>query len=225
VQPLGAIVLMQSFPLHRVNDDRSPLAFANGQYILIQRTAYDAAGGHGAVRDRFVEDIAIAGRVKALGLPIRVALVQDIVSCRMYAALDQLVRGWSRILYDALGRNPWRLLARLLDPLVFCQTGHLALIASLVLLALGSQGTFALGLVILSVFHHAWMYLVLRRVYNLSVPGSRHVVWYPVANVIIAWILLRAIGMCRTGKVTWRGTPYHTKIDTIQAATKTPSRP
>ena len=46
-------------------DDRSPLAFANGQYILIRRTAYDAAGGHEAVRDRFVEDIALAGRVKA----------------------------------------------------------------------------------------------------------------------------------------------------------------
>ena len=60
VQPLAAITLMQSFPLHAVNNDRSPLAFANGQYILIERTAYDAAGGHQGVRDRFVEDIAIA---------------------------------------------------------------------------------------------------------------------------------------------------------------------
>jgi chlorobactene glucosyltransferase len=34
VQPVAAITLMQSFPLHTVNDDRSPLAFANGQYIL-----------------------------------------------------------------------------------------------------------------------------------------------------------------------------------------------
>jgi cellulose synthase/poly-beta-1,6-N-acetylglucosamine synthase-like glycosyltransferase len=50
VQPLGAIVLMQSFPLHRVNDDRSRLAFANGQYILIERSAYNAAGGHATHR-------------------------------------------------------------------------------------------------------------------------------------------------------------------------------
>ena len=68
VQPIAAITLMQSFPLHAVNNDRSPLAFANGQYILIERTAYDAAGGHQGVRDRFVEDIAIAQRVKGLGL-------------------------------------------------------------------------------------------------------------------------------------------------------------
>src|SRR4029078_8187065 len=59
VEPLGGIVLMQSFPLHVVHRRRSALAFANGQYILIGRTAYDAAGGHGAVRDRFVEDIAL----------------------------------------------------------------------------------------------------------------------------------------------------------------------
>jgi glycosyltransferase involved in cell wall biosynthesis len=221
VQPLGAIVLMQSFPLHRVNNDRSPLAFANGQYILIQRSAYDAAGGHEAVRDRFVEDIALAGRVKSLGMPIRVALIQGIVTCRMYASFGQLVRGWSRILFDALNRNAWRLFAKLLDPLIFCQTGHVALIAGLVLLALGRQGTFALGLLGLSLVHHAWMYVVLRRVYNLSVPGSRHVVWYPVANLIIDGILLRAIQMCRTGKVTWRGTRYGVDVDTIQRTEQT----
>src|SRR4051812_38104679 len=56
VQPLAGIVLMQSYALFRVNDDRTSLAFANGQYILIKRSAYEAAGGHHAVRDRFVED-------------------------------------------------------------------------------------------------------------------------------------------------------------------------
>ena len=116
MQPLAAITLMQSFPLHVVNDDRSPLAFANGQYILIERGAYEAAGGHRAVRGRFVEDIGIAKRVKALGLPIRVALVRGLVLCRMYSSFRQLVRGWSRILYDALGRKTWRLLLKLLDP-------------------------------------------------------------------------------------------------------------
>ena len=97
--------LMQSFPLHLVHSERSRLAFANGQYILIRRTAYEAAGGHEAVRDRFVEDIGLAGRVKARGFRIRVALVRGIVTCRMYSSLGQLVRGWSRILYDALDRR------------------------------------------------------------------------------------------------------------------------
>ena len=208
VQPVAAITLMQSFPLHAVNNDHSRLAFANGQYILIERTAYDAAGGHQGVRDRFVEDIAIAQRVKALGLPIRVALAREIVSCRMYASFGQVVRGWSRIFYDALERNPWRIALKLLDPIVFCQSGHLALAVGLVLLALGKNTNFALTLVVLSVAHHFLMYLVFRRIFRASVPRARWAIWYPVANVVVDLVLIRALRMCLTGKVTWRGTDY-----------------
>jgi glycosyltransferase involved in cell wall biosynthesis len=208
VQPLGGIVLMQSFPLHKVNDDRSRLAFANGQSILIERTAYRAAGGHEAVRNRFVEDIGMAQKVKALGLPIRTALVKGLVTCRMYASLGQLIRGWSRILYDALDRNPWRLFGRLLDPIVFCQSGHIALIAALIMMATGTGGSFAFWLLGLSLLHHAFMYPVFRLVYHASVPGSKYVPWFPLANLLIDYILLRAIRMCLTGRVTWRGTSY-----------------
>lgn len=208
VQPLAGIVLMQSYPLFRVNDDRTSLAFANGQYILIERSAYDAAGGHRAVRDRFVEDIRLAARVKSLGLPIRVAVAQGIGSTRMYESLDQLVRGWSRILYDALGRSPWRLFGRLLDPLIFSQSGHVALIAALVLLAQGERSLFTYALLGMSVLHHVLSYTVLARVYRMSVPRSRYVAWFPVANLVMDLILIRAIRMCLTGQVTWRGTVY-----------------
>jgi glycosyltransferase involved in cell wall biosynthesis len=208
VQPLGAIVLMQSFPLHRVNDDRSKLAFANGQSILVERTAYEAAGGHAAVRDRFVEDIGLAQKVKALGLPIRTTLVRDLVTCRMYASLGQLIRGWSRILYDALDRKASRLAGRLLDPLVFCQSGHAALLGSAIMLLAGSADPFTAWLFGMSVLHHALMYPVFRLVYRTSVPGSRYARWYPLANLLIDYILLRSIRMCLTGQVTWRGTSY-----------------
>ncbi len=208
VQPLGGIVLMQSFPLHRVNDDRCPLAFANGQSILVERSAYDAAGGHEAVRDRFVEDIGLAGKVKGLGLPVRTTMVHDLVTCRMYASLPQLIRGWSRILYDALDRKTWRLVLRLLDPLVFCQSGHVALLAAIILLAVGYPGPFPLALLGLSVVHHVLMYPVFRVIYRSSVPNSKRTAWFPLGNLVIDLILLRAIRMCLTGRVTWRGTSY-----------------
>jgi glycosyltransferase involved in cell wall biosynthesis len=208
VQPLAGITLMQSFPLHRVHDGRSSLAFANGQCILIDRDAYDAAGGHAAVRDRFVEDIALAGRVKSLGRPIRLEVARDVVTCRMYASLGQLVRGWSRIYYDALDRNAGRLFARLLDPVVFCQSGQVAFLAALVLLA-GSNGTaFALVLLGLSAVHHGVMYAVFHRIYTMSVPESRYAVWFPLGNLVIDLTLLRSIRTCLTGNVSWRGTDY-----------------
>ena len=208
IQPLAAVVLIQSFPLFRVNNDRSRVAFANGQYILIRRDAYKAAGGHHAVRDRFVEDIGMAGCVKRLGLPIRVAIGHGIGSTRMYASLGQLVRGWSRILYDALGRNPWRLLAKALDPLVFSQSGHVALFVALMMLANGRTDPFAFWLLGLSLAQHALSYAVLRRLYLLTVPGSRYTITFPLANLVMDWVLIRSLLMCLTGRVTWRGTAY-----------------
>jgi len=214
VQPLAGVTLMQSFPLNWVNDDRSRLAFANGQYILIERPAYLAAGGHEAVRDRFVEDIGLAQEVKRLGLPIRVALTRGLVTCRMYSSLAQLVRGWSRIFYDALDRRAWRLWLKLLDGIFISQTAHCAFVAGLALWLSGA-GPLASWLFGLSIIHHIWMYLLFRRVYRMSSPDSRSVGWYVLGNLVVDVILLQAIRMCFTGRVTWRGTHYNKSIRPI----------
>ena len=211
VQPLAGVVLIQAFPLPWCNDSKRPRsAFANGQYILIHRDAYRAAGGHEAVRDRFVEDIYLARRVKALGRSSRTAIAHGIGSTRMYTSLGQITRGWSRILFDAVGRNPWILFWFGLDPLLFSQSAHVALAVALALLALGgpSVAPFAWALLGLSVLHHILAYTCLARLYRLSVPRTRHVVWYPLAGLVLDVILFRAIRMCLTGRVTWRGTAY-----------------
>jgi glycosyltransferase involved in cell wall biosynthesis len=209
VQPLMGIVLMRSFPLFRVNDDRSRAAFANGQYIVVHRPAYDAAGGHEAVRDRFVEDIHIARRIKALGHPIRTAVSTEISSTRMYTGLPQIVRGWSRILYDALDRNVILLLGKILEPLIFSQTGTIALLAGLALLATGHPGPFAAWLVGLSVVHLLLQVSVLWRMYRIQSPAVASAAWwYPLAGLVSDVILLKSIGMCWSGRVTWRGTSY-----------------
>jgi hypothetical protein len=82
-----------------------------------------------------------------------------------------------------------------------------------VLLLTRAPGAFPLWLFGLSVVHHAWSYAVLRRLYRLSVPGSKYVGWFPLANLVMDWVLLRSIGMCLTGRVTWRGTSYGPAAD------------
>ena len=163
----------------------------------------------------------MAFKVKGLGMPIRTTLTHDLVSCRMYSSLDQLVRGWSRILYDALDRKTWRLVAKLTDPLIFCQSGHIALIASLVLLYIRPPDMFLNWLLAISLVHHLLMYIVLRRIYRMSDPTTRHVAFYPLANLVVDVILVRSIWMCLTGRVTWRGTVYpKTWSSSIQAPEK-----
>lgn len=212
VQPLAGIVLMRSFPLYAVNDDRKKPAFANGQYILIRKDAYRAAGGHEAVRDRFVEDIYLARRVKALGLPIRCAVSTDISSTRMYTNLPQIVRGWSRILYDALGRRSWPLVGKVVEPLIFSQTGDAAVIVAVLMLILGAAGPFAWWLLGLGVLHQVLKTSVLYRMYRFSSPASaRYALWYSLAGLVMIWVCVRSIWMCLTGRVTWRGTSYGPK--------------
>jgi glycosyltransferase involved in cell wall biosynthesis len=224
VQPLMGIVLMRSYPLFRVNRDGSGPGFANGQYILVRRDAYDAIGGHDAVRHRFLEDIALAKRIKAAGYPIRVAVGTEISSTRMYTSLGQIVRGWSRILYDGLDRNVPLLFGKILEPLVWSQTGTVALVAGLAMLALGTPGPFAGYLTLMAVVHLLLQVSVLWRMYRIQSPAvAGAAVWYPLAGIVSDWIILKSIAMCLTGRVTWRGTSYgpgHAPADPSRPASR-----
>jgi glycosyltransferase involved in cell wall biosynthesis len=209
LQPLMGIVLMRSYPTSRVNNDKHPLAFANGQFLLVERDTYEAAGGHSAVRDRFVEDIYMSKRVKAMGIPIRVALGTEISSTRMYTSLPQIIRGWSRILYDGLGRKPWPIIWKGLDPLIFSQTGDIALVWALALFVLGKASPFAWWLLGLSLVHQVLKTAMLWRLYRLTSPKTAgYAAWYTVSGFVSDWIFIDALRSCLTGRVTWRGTSY-----------------
>ncbi len=217
VQPIAGVTLMQSFPAGKIHDPRSRCAFANGQFIVVERSAYEEAGGHEAVRDRFVEDIALAGRVKALGKPIRLAFCRGLVDCRMYATLGQLVRGWSRILYDALDRDGWRLFLKWLDPVVFCESGHVALAGALVLSVFAPTSLFARILLVLALTHHVLMYFVFRQVHAISSSRANGAAWYPLGNLIVVVILARALGSRLTGRVAWRGDVYQPRAASLES--------
>lgn len=209
LQPLEGIVLMRSYPLFDVNRDDRAIAFANGQYVLVRRDVYEAVGGHAAVRSWFVEDIHLARLVKKAGHRVRCAVTTEISATRMYSSLAGLVRGWARILYDGLDRRPLVIVGKIVEPLVFSQSGDIALLAALTLLVFGVGGPFAWWLLGLSLVHQLLKQTVLVRMYAWSAPATAHYAWlYPLAGVVSAWISLQALALCFTGKVRWRGTEY-----------------
>jgi hypothetical protein len=79
-----------------VSDPASPIAAANGQYILIRRDTYDAVGGHAAIAADILEDVALARAVKASGRKIRFRYAQFAVRTRMYRNYRQLRDGWTK---------------------------------------------------------------------------------------------------------------------------------
>lgn len=208
-QPLCGIVLMRSYPPELVNADWFGKAFANGQYILIERSVYEAAGGHQAVRDKFVEDIYLAKTVK-LGLKKRVltANAPEICSTRMYTDLKSQVQGWARIYYDAWQRSAWTALWKIAEPLIFTQPAYIMPFVALAYMAAGTAPEQARELLWLSLAHNALMFSVIARLYHFNRARWYDAVWYPLSGFISDWIYLHVIRMCLTGKVTWRGTTY-----------------
>src|SRR5438094_2877388 len=81
--PFIYLRLAQKFSFDQVNDPASNAAAANGQFLMIQRDAYDAVGGHAAIHGEVLEDVALARRVKSAGVRLWFSSGEGIVRVRM----------------------------------------------------------------------------------------------------------------------------------------------
>ena len=72
---------------------------ANGQFLLFRREAYRSLGGHEALKDHLVEDVAFGRRVASRtgeGMRLVNADGIDLLRCRMYSGLAELWEGFSK---------------------------------------------------------------------------------------------------------------------------------
>ena len=72
VQPVAGAVLVFWFPPEKVNDPKSRRAYANGAFMLLSRSTYDAIGGHEPVKTEVNEDMHMARLTKEAGRALRV---------------------------------------------------------------------------------------------------------------------------------------------------------
>lgn len=98
--------LARRFAYSEVNNPNSSAAAANGQFLLIQRSTYDAVGGHAAVAGEVLEDVALARRVKKDGWGLWFGSGVGFVSVRMYRSFAQMWAGWRKNLYQLMGGTP-----------------------------------------------------------------------------------------------------------------------
>ena len=105
--PLLPFNILALLPVGLVRRRPEPsLSAGIGQFLFFRRDVYAATGGHAAVRDRVLDDVELARRVKIAGF--RMALMDGgrAVRCRMYDAFPAIWRGFSKNLYDFYGRSP-----------------------------------------------------------------------------------------------------------------------
>jgi glycosyltransferase involved in cell wall biosynthesis len=208
VMPVIFAELARTYRPSEVSDPRSPAAAANGQYLLITRSAYDAVGGHAAIATTLLEDVALARAVKASGRKIFFRFGGDAVRTRMYRTLPQLVEGWTKNL-TLLFPHPGQLAAiRLLEFIFLLVSPYWVL--SWILLNGGTgiprwaAGIFGTLIVLTPVV--VWSEFLSRLL-------RAHFSWKSTLVAILGlplftYVLLRSSWFHRRGKISWKGRTY-----------------
>lgn len=187
-------------PLALAHRCRSPrLAAAVGQFMLFRRPAYEAIGGHGAVRDRVIDDVHLARQVKAHGLRWRLLDGMEQVWCRMYRGPAETLSGFSKNLFAVF---EYRLIPYLLiwgwTWAAFCLP-LMELAAALLGVQIESPylelagATVGVSLLLWTLFYWRFRYPLYLALL------------YPGVLSIYVWTALRAALLSLKGEVEWKG--------------------
>ncbi len=104
VVPLAPFLYYAYLPNRWITTKSDPrFVAANGQLLAASRRAYDMIGGHEAVRENLVEDVALARLAKRRGVKVALADASAIVECRMYRSRREVLTGFSKNLFPGLG--------------------------------------------------------------------------------------------------------------------------
>lgn len=187
IQPLLQWSWLVSVPLKIAErSSRESLAIANGQFFLLRKSSLMAVGGFDSIRDKVIDDIALARVLLKNGFHGTVIDGSRVAECRMYQSWEELRNGYSKSLPVAFGG--WfgsSLVVMLLFltgvlPLAFVLTGSTIGITSLTL-------------------------IYLSRLLSARVTGGRWIdaIAHPLSSVLLIYMIMHS---WRTrGKILWKG--------------------
>ena len=199
LMPVVFAELASRFRPRDVSDPTSPVAAANGQYMLVRREVYEALGGHATVAGDLLEDVALAQRVKEDGGKIRFRIGLEQVSTRMYRSLDQMVEGWTKNLVLLFPNARFMAYQRALE---FALMWGLLLIAEE--MALLRHFAFAGWSLVLAVCIWFNFFIRIRKAHSGFVNDLLSVFGLPM----FSWLLLRSVTAHQRRSVWWKGREY-----------------
>lgn len=97
LMPMAVLGISLQYPLDKVNSSKSSLAVANGQFLLLRRTAFEKVEGYGGkLKSSLLDDRDMALAIKANGGRICLYNGRELVEVRMYHNLGEIWRGWRK---------------------------------------------------------------------------------------------------------------------------------
>lgn len=175
------------------------LSLSNGQWMFFRRAAYQAIGGHTAVRSSPIDDIALGRRVRAHGLRWRVVEASEYVTCRMYTGFQSAIEGFSKNLFAVFEfRVTEYLFVWLWLTLITWEPISIAILWAFE----PTRAVFDWGLAVLAVGEMLalWSITVIRLRFPFYL-----VFLYPLLVTIFVLIALRSLLWTITGRLRWKG--------------------
>lgn len=192
-----------------VNRARRPEnVIANGQCFLVRRDAYEAIGGHEAVRENVAEDLMLAQTMVRAGRRVRMVLGTEQLSTRMYTSLRELIEGWGKNIYaGGMYTAPFGAVGRAFYPAMLILTPLLSILpVAVLLLALGGVFPNALAWSATATLATVlWWALV----YTQLEEPAYYALLYPLGSALLLYISVRAV--LRGRRVVWKGREYVTR--------------
>ena len=193
--------LGRKFDFARLNDPSSPDAASNGQFLMIRRDAYEKIGGHQAVANAVLEDVALARRVKQAGFRLHFASGQGIAQTRMYRSFAAMWQGWTKNIYLLLGGTRKGILQELL--LAFPWPAIFFIAAGIIVQGRAGSWLDAIGILWLVGCHIAYGRELRRNRYS-----ARFIIYYVAGVCLYAAVVIASGWKYWRGKVLWKGREY-----------------
>lgn len=211
IQPVVLCFIYYAFPYRKINDPKSGIAAANGQFILIRKSVYKAVGGHLSVKNSIVEDVALANLVKCSGYRLHFVRGRRLIKTRMYTNFNEIWEGWTKNLFFELGRKWRRVIFSIVILLAWGFIPHILFtwsvinlffqeaytLSSLLILA---ESTFLLVLIIYNSWRQATKLFAIPGYYSFTVPLG--ILIYIAIIISSAYKVVSGIG------VTWKERVY-----------------
>ncbi|MBM3732795.1 MAG: glycosyltransferase [Acidimicrobiia bacterium] len=198
--PAFIFFFQKLYPFPWVNDPNRPTAAAAGGCMLVRRDTLADIGGVEHIRDRLIDDCALAREVKARG-PIWLGLAEHAFSLRPYDRLGEVWRMVARSAFEQLNRSLSALLGTLAGMVVLYVVPPVAAVYGV---AAGEgfaafAGVGAWGLM-------AAAYAPTVRLYGIAPP---YMLTLPLAGVLYALMTLDSARRHWAGKGGgWKGRSY-----------------
>jgi chlorobactene glucosyltransferase len=177
---------------------RRMLGAANGQFMFFTRECYDAIGGHAALRDHVVEDVALGRAVAARmheGMRLRNCESLKFSTVRMYRSVGEVWEGFTKNLRAAFEES-------LAGFLMIGATQLCCFLAPCVLLFLPVAGK---GFIVAQVALIYLIRIVLTARFRTSWLGCA---MHPIGHALALAIGLNSWRRSAGGGVTWKGRNY-----------------